>query len=105
MSLTVLWGSFVFLISYSEEVSQYYYFFLSGLMFWLTYLNNQIWSVNISMKTALILLTVPSLILWYIAFVYNDFLAIRPISFELLLAIFFIHSYLTLYFIFNSEFK
>ena len=90
-------------VSYSEEFNQYQYFLVSNIMFCLTYLYNQFSYVNISLRVILLLVNIPSLILWYVAFVYNDFLAINPIPYEILVTLFFIYTYLILYIILNSE--
>ena len=90
-------------VSYSEEFNQYQYFLVSNLMFCLTYLYNQFSYVKISLRVTLLLINIPSLILWYVAFVYNDFLAINPIPYEILAFLFFTYTYLILYIILNSE--
>lgn len=90
-------------VSYSEEFSQYQYCLVSNLMFCLTYLYNQFKYVSISLRIFLLLVNIPGLILWYVAFVYNDFLAINPIPYEILTTLFFIYTYLILYIILNSE--
>lgn len=104
MNLVLIWSCFILLVSYSEEFNLYQYFFFSNFMLGLTYLYNQISYVNLSLRTTLLLLNIPSLILWYITFVYNDFLAINPISYEFFIGLFLIHSYLILYLILNEEF-
>ena len=103
MNLVIIWGCFILLVSYSEEFNLYQYLFSSNLMFGLTYFYNQISCVNLSLRTSLLLLNIPSSILWYITFVYNDFLAINPIPYEFFIGLFLVHSYLILYLILNKE--
>jgi hypothetical protein len=52
---------------------------------------------HVSSRIFLIFLTIPSAIFWYIAFVYNDFLCLTPISYELFVALLFSFVYLVLY--------
>lgn len=85
-------------MSFSEELDQFYYLLFSAFMFYFTYLYNQIQPVNIPARTTLLLFNIPSTILWYIAFVYNDFLSITPINYETFISLFFIYIYLILYF-------
>lgn len=104
MNLLFIWGSYILFVSYSEEFNQYQYFLASTLMFCLTYFYNQISYVDLPLRVILLLVNIPGLILWYISFVYNDFLAINPIPYEILAALFFLYIYLILYIILNSEF-
>lgn len=105
MSLIVIWGSFIISVSYFEELNQYQYLFFSSFMLCLTYFYNQISIISLSLKIYVSVFNIPSLILWYMAFVYNDFLAINPISYELFTTMFFIYAYLILWIIGNSDFK
>lgn len=103
MNLLVLWSSFILIISYSEEFTLYQYVFSTISMFGLTYFCNRITVINLSLKMALSFLNIPGLIMWYIIFVYNDFLAINPISSEFFIGLFIIYNYLVLYFILSEE--
>ena len=105
MILIFLWSGFIILVSYSEEFGQYQYLFSGILMFWATYFLNQIKCLSISLRTVLLLVNIPVSILWYVAFVYNDFLAINPISHEFFIILFFIYAYSVFYFILNERRK
>jgi hypothetical protein len=97
MSLLLTWASFIVSMSFSEELDQSHYLLFSVSMLYFTYLYNRIKPTRISVKTILLLFNIPSIILWYIAFVYNDFLCITPINYELFKGLFFIYIYLTIY--------
>ena len=103
MSLILVWISFIILMSFSEELDQSHYLLFSGSMLYFTYLYNKIIPIYMSIKITLLLVNISSLILWYIAFVYNDFLSIKPISYELFMSLFFIYIYLMIYIFFESS--
>nr|BBC77748.1 hypothetical protein [Nitzschia sp. NIES-3581] len=67
-------------------------------MFNITYLYNRIFDVNIPIRAIVVLVNIPIMILWYIAFVYNDFLCINPISYEMFVYIYLLYLYLNIYF-------
>jgi hypothetical protein len=97
MMLAVIWTSFILLMIFSEELDQPHYLLFSGLMFYLTYVYNKINPFKMTVRKTIILLTIPNLIFWYIGFVYNDFLCLTPISYELFIALLFTYTYLLLY--------
>nr|BBC77710.1 hypothetical protein [Nitzschia sp. NIES-3576] len=98
MILIFSWSSFIVLTSLLDELTQSKYLFFSILMFCLTYLFNCSNHIIISARTVIILLNIPGMIIWYIAFVYNDFLCITPLSDETFMGLFFFYSYLNIYF-------
>jgi len=102
MILTLIWINFIILMGFLEELDQVHYLLFSSLMFYFTYLYNKIIPSYISIKLTLLLISISSLILWYIIFVYNDFLSMKPLSNELLIYLFFIYIYLTIYIFFES---
>nr|AEP20679.1 ORF102 [Durinskia baltica diatom endosymbiont] len=99
MNITVIWTGFVILISILEELDKKHFVLFGGAMFYFMYLYNQVKPTSISSKSVLLLFNVPTLILWYIIFVYNDFLSINPVSHEVFMSWFFIYFYLMLYFL------
>jgi len=103
MSLITIWSLFIFLISYFEEFYQYQYLLSSGFMFCLTYFCNQIGFINVPLRVTILLFNIPTIILWYIAYVYNDFLAIHPMSSDLFMTLLLIYIYLTLYILLTPE--
>ena len=82
MALIIVWIIFIIFISTSQEFSQLYYFLISGLMLGFTYLYNQMNFINFSLKFVIGFLTLPSILFWYLAFVYNNFLSLTPIEYE-----------------------
>ena len=97
MILLLVWILFIFSLSLAKELDQIYYFLLSVLMLYFTYLYDQAYPIKISLRTNICLLFIPSIILWYIAFVYNDFLCLTPMSHETLVSILFFHIYIMIY--------
>ena len=84
-------------MSFSEELDQTHFLLFSCSMFYLLYLCNRIRPTDLPLKSALLLFNFPTIILWYVAFVYNDFLCINPISYEVFMSLFFIYFYVILY--------
>lgn len=66
-------------------------------MLFFTYLQNIINIPNISLQAAIMIVSVPSCLFWYVAFVYNDFLSLTPIKHEIFMSLLLIY----LYFIFR----
>ena len=97
MILLLVWPFFILLLSLAKELDQIHYFLSSVLMFYFTYLYDQVYIIKISLRTNVCLLLIPSIIFWYIAFVYNDFLCLTPISHEILVSILFFHAYIMMY--------
>ena len=98
MNITVIWTGFIILISVLEELDKRHFVLFGGSMLYFIYLYNQVNPTSISSKSVLLLFNVPTLIFWYIIFVYNDFLSINPVSHEVFISWFFIYFYLVLYF-------
>ena len=84
-------------MSFSDKLDPYYFLLFSAFMFYFIYLYNQIKPINISIRATILLFNIPSIILWYTAFVYNDFLSITPISYEMFMSLFFVYTYWMLY--------
>ena len=97
MILLLIWILFIFSLSLARELNQFQYFICSGLMFYFIYLYHQMYSIKIHLRTNICLLIVPSIIFWYIAFVYNNFLCLTPIKYEILVGMVFFHAYIMLY--------
>ena len=98
--LITIWLSFVLIMGLSDELDQYHYLLFSSFMLYFTYLYNQVLPINLSIKFTVTLLIIPSGILWYLAFVYNDFLSLNPLSYEAFVIMFFVYTYLLLYLFF-----
>lgn len=84
-------------MSFSEELDQMHFFLFSGFMLYFTYFYNKMTPRVLSMKMGLIFFNVPANILWYIAFVYNDFLCINPVPHEIFMSLLFMYVYATIY--------
>ena len=97
MVLLLTWILFIFVIGLAKELDQIYYFCCSVLMLYFTYLCDQALSAKFSLRMNLFLLTIPSIIFWYIMFVYNNFLCLTPVNHEILVSILFFHTYVVLY--------
>jgi len=99
MNINLIWTGFIILISVLEELDKRHFVLFGGSMFYFMYLYNQVKPTNISSKSVLLLFNIPTLIFWYIGFVYNDFLSINPTSHEVFVSCVFIYFYLMLYFL------
>ena len=101
MYLIILWVSFIFFINLLPEINQFQYFSWGGFMLGILLLYNFKVPTKISLRTAISILIIPNVILWYIVFIYNDFLSLTPIRYEIFEALFIIHAYGTIYLFFN----
>jgi hypothetical protein len=97
INLFLIWLSFVLLMSFSEELDLAHFVLFSSSMFYFTSLYNKINPVVLSKKTTLLLFSATTLILWYTAFVYNDFLCLNPIPYEMFMSLFFTYFLIILY--------
>ena len=102
MILLLVWTLFIFSLSLAKELDQIHYFLFSVLMLYFIYLYDQVYPIKISLRTNVGLLFIPSVIFWYIAFVYNDFLSLTPMSHEILVSILFFHTYIMIYVFWES---
>lgn len=91
------WLGFISLTIFFEESDQFHYIFFLGVMFYFTYFYNKISPLKIATRKTIFFLILPSVIFWYISFVYNDFLCLTPVSFELFLTILFTYIYILFY--------
>ena len=97
MSLIVVWVSFIVLMTFCKDLDQSHYLLFSSSMLYLTYVINKVQSFELTVRGLLLFLSIPHLIFGYIAFVYNNFLALNPIRDELFLTLLFIYTYLLAY--------
>ena len=72
-------------------------------MLYFIFLFNMLHPEHMSYRVVIIVFTIPSAIFWYIAFVYNDFLCLTPISYELFMVLFFSYAYSMIYLFFSSH--
>ena len=99
MNVSIIWTGFIILISLLEELDKKHFVLFGGSMLYFIYLYNQVKPTRISSKSVLLLFNVPTLVFWYIIFVYNDFLSINPVSHEVFISWFFVYFYLMFYFL------
>ncbi len=100
-SLILIWIIFTIVISFKEPTDPEY-LVMCLIMFYITLIFNFIKPIKMSLKITTIFISIPSVILWYIAYGYNDFLSLNPISEELFFLLLFIYFYIIIYII--SEF-
>lgn len=77
MNLLVIWLSFIIFIGIFQKISLLHYFFLIILMLWFTYLYNLVKPLQISLKLFILFTTLPSIVMGYITFIYNNFLIVN----------------------------
>lgn len=97
MNLVIIWVCFVLLMTMSEQLDQYHYFLFSSSMLYFTYVYNKIRPIKMSLRLSVVFLIIPSIIFWYIIFVYNDFLCLTPIKHEILICLLFFYVYIMAY--------
>lgn len=93
------WLSFILLVSFSEELDLNHFLLLSVLTFYFTYFYNQINPKILSKKIVLLLFSIQSTMMWYVGFIYNDFLCLNPMPHEMFLNLFVLYFFITIYFI------
>jgi hypothetical protein len=97
MILIILWFTFILIPGLFPDVDASHYLLFSSAMFYLTYIYNQVSPSVLTPRISMFFLSIPSSILWYIAYHYNDFLCINPISEEAFVGLMFIYGYTMIY--------
>lgn len=97
MNLITIWVSFIIIISLFQELTSLDYFLANIVTFCFTYLYNVVNITTISLKTVILIFSIPSFLFWYVAFVYNDFLSLTPLKFEAFISLLFVYIYITLF--------
>jgi hypothetical protein len=92
MSLIVIWIIFIIFVGFSTMDLPHYSLF-SLAMLYLTYIHDEIIPVRITPRIFIFFSAIPSGILWYIAYVCNDFLWVHPIKHEFFVALFLVYTY------------
>jgi hypothetical protein len=101
MNLIFPWISFVFLMSFAGELDQEHFLLFSGAMLYFTYRYNRITPLFLSTRLVLLIFNVPAFLLWYVTFVYNDFLCLNPVSYEMFMSLLLMYVCLVLYLFVN----
>jgi hypothetical protein len=96
--LVLIWILFIVFTSITE-IDEPHYLLFSTVMFYITYIHNQIIPNNMSLRTCTILISIPSFIMSYMAERYNSFLCLNPINDELFMTLVFIYWYLIIHII------
>ena len=94
MKLILLWSSFIISVSNFEELTQLSYFLTSLFMLCLIYFQHKFRPTKILFRSGLLLSNIPLSLLWYLIFVYNDFLSLNPVSYEFLVSMYFVYIYI-----------
>lgn len=97
MNLIFFWVSFIIIVNIFQELNELYYLILCNFTFCLIYWYNKLNPFTLSFKTTLLFLILPSIIFWYIFFIYNDFLALLPVKCEIFVGLLLAYFYITLY--------
>jgi hypothetical protein len=103
MSLIIIWIIFIIFIGFSTMDLPHYSLF-SITMLYFTYIHNEIIPIKITPRAFIFSSAIPSGILWYIAYVCNDFLWVHPIRYELFASLFLIYTYMALYIICECDY-
>ena len=102
MSLVVTWILFILLMSFFDGLEQLNFFLGSGLMLYFTFVCNRIKPITLLPRTAILLLLIPSTLIWYTVFIYNDFLSLTPLTNEFFTGLFFVYTCFLIYIFFKS---
>ena len=103
-SIIYIWSIFIILIGIAEtELGDYLLF--SFVMFYITYIYNQINPIELNYKTFSIFFLIPSSIMWWILYVYNYLLSDYPIAEHTILSIIFLYFYVLIFIIWKFSFK
>jgi hypothetical protein len=97
MILIALWSAFILIPGLFPDVDASHYLLFSGTMLYFTYICNQVSPLVLTPKASMYFLSIPSSILWYVAYHYNDFLCIDPISEEVFVSLMFVYGYTMIY--------
>lgn len=97
MNLIILWLIFVLIPGLFPNIDASHYLLFSCTMLYSTYICNQVNPSTLTPRISVFFLTIPSTILWYIAYHYNDFLCVNPISEEFVISLMLIYWYIMIY--------
>jgi hypothetical protein len=97
MNLIIVWLIFIIIPGLFPNIDAPHYLLFGCTMFYLTYIYNQINPLMLTPRISVVFLSIPSGILWYVAYHYNDFLCINPVSEELFVGLMLIYWYIMIY--------
>jgi hypothetical protein len=84
-------------MSFFDGLEQFNFFLGSGLMLYFTFVSNRIKPTILLPRTAILFLLIPSTLIWYAIFIYNDFLSLTPLTNEFFIGLFFVYTYFLIY--------
>lgn len=91
------WFNFIIFAGLFRELTLLQYFFYGCCMLNLIFLHNVLFFIKLSTKTILLIFTVPNILFWYVGFVYNDFLSLTPVRYEMFMNLLLFYLYLYVY--------
>lgn len=98
MLLFIYWIYFIIFSSqFFTSLRLSHYLLFSWLMLGINLIYHEKIQVIMGFRNFIILLMVPYIIYWYLAIIYNDFLAIYPFSYNFIINILFLFTYLIIY--------
>jgi hypothetical protein len=103
INLIISWFSFIIFIISFQELSQLQYFLFSSCMFCFIYLYNFNYFVKISPKVVFLVSSIPSAIFYYIIFVYNDYLSLTPIKYEVFVSVSIVYFFVLVFVILKTH--
>ena len=98
MLLFIYWVYFIIFSSqFFSSLRLAHYLLFSWFMLGVTLIYNEKIKVVMGVKNFILLLMIPYSIYWYMAITYNNFLVIHPFSYDFIINILFLLTYLILY--------
>lgn len=89
---------------FSENMDGPHYWTFGLFMLYLTYVYNKIFPFKLTFYNIIVLTTPTSILLWWVAYKYNDFLSLDPIDDNVFLVISGIYSYLIIFILSNKKY-
>jgi hypothetical protein len=97
MNQIIFWLTFILIPGLFPDIDASHYLLFSCTMLYLTYIYNKVNPSILTPRISVLFLSIPSTLVWYIAYHYNDFLCINLISEEFFISLMFIYWYVIIY--------
>src|SRR5687767_540687 len=101
MFLFLLWNYFIIFNSITK-LNSLKYVQTCFVMLFLILVLNCVTPLKITIKTAVCISIIPSIVFWYFIIIFNSFLSLDPYRYEFLIFILFCYSYILLYIILDT---
>ena len=101
--IVLLWGILIVLGNYADEINVISFSYICTINLYLTYKINFFKNIHIPLYLILILICIPSFIMWYVFITNNYFLEIEPSNYLTVVFIMFLYFYGFIYLL--SEFS